>query len=521
MPLSVAQLLKPVGGVDWTEYFGNSVHSDGDILAVGQPIHDIGAFMAAGAASVWRYVSGTWVHQQTLEPPVADHQNLLYFGLCVRVSGDTLAVSAPGALVGGSAQAGAVYVYRTADGGATWALEQKIVQAVPSANYRFGASLAITGNVLAIAYQSDVPLANCGAVDVWDRVGAVWAYTETVQATAPLANSYFGCDGSSDSSIALLNGVLAVCSNPSGGNASALHIFRRAGIFAPEQKLDNPTSPTHDLISVALKTDLIVCGDPDLDGGANNSGGFHVARRAGGVWSWTQVEGCPAAFDVPNAFAGWSVCLSTDGSYLMVGAVGAKIPTDPGGIYGACFLYQSTGGAFTFVDYGYPAIIAYVGGSGIGWHSSSAFLVGARDYDFDVDGQGAVLVYLIINYVSGAGQAAGIGAVRGSGVKSFMESCTQSPPPGNYSPYIPLLTSADRQVPGSPRTECARSVESLGLMPLECKRVMHRVFQAEIKKIQQYQDPEYRAYAMEQLGFRLGQIRRFYAARTQQKSHNR
>lgn len=176
------------------DQFGNISDIDGDIMVVGTPNHP---YDAAGdnaltnAGSVWIYRKNSldeWVQELRLVPSVRATGDL--FGSAVAVSGNTIAIGAPGHSFDASGanqvdQAGAVYIY-TYDGSA-WSLQQKVVSTGVNARVTgdaFGTSLDLQVNRLAVGAPNQdynasgaTALTDAGAVFVFDRTGSTWAQT--------------------------------------------------------------------------------------------------------------------------------------------------------------------------------------------------------------------------------------------------------------------------------------------------------------------------------------------------------
>ena len=107
---------------DWTEDFiaresvgdsmGNDVGLSGDFAVVGVPMYD-GTASNSGRVYVYRYVTGEWGLFQTLQHTSTSAD--LKFGSGVGISGNTLAIGAPGVSAGG--KGGEVLFYDRTTGG--------------------------------------------------------------------------------------------------------------------------------------------------------------------------------------------------------------------------------------------------------------------------------------------------------------------------------------------------------------------------------------------------------------------
>ena len=73
-----------------------------------------------------------------------------YFGDSVAIDGDTVVIGATGAGTGG-----AVYVFRTTDGGATYVQVAKLTASDGAASDYFGTSVAIDGSTVVVGAYND------------------------------------------------------------------------------------------------------------------------------------------------------------------------------------------------------------------------------------------------------------------------------------------------------------------------------------------------------------------------------
>ncbi|ULA62830.1 MAG: hypothetical protein LZF86_70031 [Nitrospira sp.] len=320
--------------------FGYAVALDGDTLVVGAPEEDSSATrvggdensnnaMESGAVYVFIRHGGVWSQQAYLKASNTGAQD--NFGRSVTLSGDTLVVGAPhedsNAIgVGGDARnnratdSGAAYVF-TRSGG-IWSQEAYLKASNTKADDRFGHSLALSGDTLAVgAYleasaatgingnQADNNAAGSGAVYVFTRSLGVWSQQAYVKASNTRATDRFGW------SIALNGDTLAVGATQEdssaigvGGNqadtgaedSGATYVFtRHGGVWSQQAYLKASNTRRGDNFgwTVALNGDKLIVGAPNEDsdasgvGGnerndrAGNSGALYVFTRNRGAWS--------------------------------------------------------------------------------------------------------------------------------------------------------------------------------------------------------------------------------------------
>ena len=170
--------------------FGSEVAISGDTAVVGCPIDRVGADDAQGSAYVFVRSGATWSQQARLT--AGDGAANDYFGSSVAISGDTVVIGASSDSIGASSGQGSAYVFTRS--GASWIYQQKLVAAGGSAYDSFGCSVAISGDIVAIgAYRDDVGTdENQGSAYVFVRSGTVWTQQQQLTAIDGSADDRFG-----------------------------------------------------------------------------------------------------------------------------------------------------------------------------------------------------------------------------------------------------------------------------------------------------------------------------------------
>jgi hypothetical protein len=172
--------------------FGSSVALSGDTLIVGAPDENSSVIGAetdrseprSGAVYVFTRSDNLWTRQAFLKASNSDSQDK--FGTYVAISGDTLAVGAPGEA--SSAQgtesdntnyhAGAVYIFTQNE--AQWNQQARLKASNANMFDTFGSSLAITGDTLVVGAPNEGSAANSGeADDSADEAGAAYLFTRS------------------------------------------------------------------------------------------------------------------------------------------------------------------------------------------------------------------------------------------------------------------------------------------------------------------------------------------------------
>jgi hypothetical protein len=341
----------PVGG----NRLGASVAIDGDFLVVGAPMDssanpddpsDTGA-PESGAVHVFRRDGASWLHVAFLKASNLDP--LDNFGSRVAVSGDTLAVAAPGESSSsialptdnGAENSGAVYIFRR--NGGQWQEEAYLKADNLAGLDRFGASIALEGDVLVVgapgedsgnpADPDSNSLANSGATYVFRRTGTAWQQEAYLKASNLGVGDAFGAD------VALRSDVLVVGAtgedsasaadpaNNAAPNSGAAYVLRQNGDIWQEEaylKADNAGGGDAFGTSVALDGGLVVIGAPGEassdpgNGNDNDAGGSGAAYVFQYDAGWAQVAYLKSQKPVPGDAFGTSVALTA--SVLTVGA---------------------------------------------------------------------------------------------------------------------------------------------------------------------------------------------------------
>jgi len=310
--------------------FGHAVSLSGDTLAVGAPGESSAAVgvngnqannaaASAGAVYVFARAGTTWTQQAYLKASNTGADD--GFGSSVSLSGDSLAVGAPGeasaatGINGNQAdntvfQAGAIYAFvRT---GTTWTQQAYLKASNTGTGDLFGRSVSLSGDTLAVGApgessaatgvdgnQADNSASAAGAIYVFARTGTTWTQQAYLKASNTGANDSFG------SSVSLSGDALAVgarfeASAAVGANgnqadnaasgAGAGYLFVRTGTAWTQQTyLKAPNTGASDEFgsSVSLSDDTLAVGAPGEASAATGIGGNqadNAASNAGAVY---------------------------------------------------------------------------------------------------------------------------------------------------------------------------------------------------------------------------------------------
>jgi trimeric autotransporter adhesin len=449
-----------------TDGFGYAIALSGDTLAVGAPSEDSNAKgiggdqgndSAGNSGAVYVFVRSAagWTQEAYIKASNAETNDA--FGTQVALDGDTLVVGAPtedsnatgidGDQANNSdSSSGAVYVFVRS--GTTWTQEAYIKASNTDANDQFGASVAISGDTLAVGADLEDSASkgvngdgtvdgsnDSGAAYVFVRSGTTWAQQAYIKAlvtdnsdsfgtTVALSGDTLVVGATAEDSNAI--GINGDANNDSSAESGAAYVFVRSGTTWAQQayiKASNTDALDYFGTSLALAGDTLVVGaygedsgasgigGPEGDDGTVESGAVYVFTRSGATWAQTAYikASNPDAYD----YFGASVALS--GDTLAVGAQGENgadtglngkqgdnTATDAGAVY----LFSRAEGKWAQVAYvkapntdGYDAFGASVALSGDTLvcaapnEDGSSTGIGGNPYTNTAAESGAVFVY--------------------------------------------------------------------------------------------------------------------------------
>jgi hypothetical protein len=295
---AVASLLPlgtPVAGAE----AGYAVALDGTRAAVGAP----GESTGRGAAYVVDCGTEACSPAQRVVPAGLEQRDL--YGLSIAVSGDTLAVGAPGD------REGAVYVFVRS--GSAWVQQAKLRAFDGRNGDEFGDAVALEGDRLVVGARGADD--RRGVVYVYLRSGTAWALDARLQPAGLAENSQFGASVALDGSTLVAGAPWFP--GPSAGDwgHGAAWVYVRGGSWSQQARLQTGSAADGAQFgtSVALDGDRIAVG---VAGGDGFRGSVEIFQRSATTWSQTALIGSPLT--APGHAFGWSVAL--DGGTLLVGA---------------------------------------------------------------------------------------------------------------------------------------------------------------------------------------------------------
>lgn len=259
------------------------------------------------------------------------------FGHSIALRDNTLVVGAWGDIT--TVLSGSAYVYELRPGGVLFS--QKLVAADAAAFDRFGWSVAVEGNTIAIgADMDDIPLVqDAGSVYVYVRSAQTWTFLTRLVAPDSNAGKRFGASVSISGDSLLIG---APGDDEVAQDAGAAYVFVRSGsAWSLQAKLlpsgAGPTALAG--ISVAIDADQALVGASGYDSTLSNAGAVYPYTRTGSVWNDGELLRAPDP-QVEDQY-GFSVALR--GDQALVGAPLSDVARTDGG---AAFAYELVGGTW-------------------------------------------------------------------------------------------------------------------------------------------------------------------------------
>src|SRR6056300_129009 len=247
-------------------------------------------------------------------------------------------------------------------GATIWTFQSEIANgAVASGDY-FGYSVDISGDgsyAIAGAPYDDEAYTDSGAAYIWVRSGSTWSYQYKIKAPDRLPADYFGLSVaiSDDGSYALVGANGDDVTYTDQGSA---YIYSRSGsTWTYQSKLTAPAPDAAAQHRVGYSVSISGDGSYAIVGSYAGESAY-IWARSGSTWTFQQkITGAP---DPSNKF-GWSVSISGDGSYAIAGARSDN--TSPT-IYlsGAAYIFSRSGTTWSYqskITAPDPAIADYFG----------------------------------------------------------------------------------------------------------------------------------------------------------------
>ena len=306
--------------------FGQSVAVSGDHIAVGAPGRTVTAHPEAGSIYTFGRVGGIWQPPALRDNPAP--QDGEHYGWSVDMDGDTLVVGEPlssGSVYGPEHGFARVYVWN----GSSWAflcgLEDTEVDAT---GMRLGWDVAVSGQT--IVTGSPFEDSRAGTVSVWGFDGTVYVRRQKILVSGRAADD--GIGASVD-----VSGNTLIIGAPgrdlaSGMDAGAAYVYVNPGdAWEWQASLISPDPGEYEYFGMGtgLDGDTLVIGEMQ---GSSGAGAAYFFRRNGSLWPRVQDLEMSAASPEVSGF-GCSTAVSN--GTAVIGSFGASSATvsEPGGAF--------------------------------------------------------------------------------------------------------------------------------------------------------------------------------------------
>jgi hypothetical protein len=340
--------------------FGYSVAISGNTLVVGAPGVPVGGHAGQGAAYVFTASGSGWANMtQTAELTASDGVAGDWFGYSVAISGNTVVVGAPDAMVGTNSDQGAAYVFtEPLSGRANMTETAKLTVSTGAAGDGFGSSVSISGNTVVVGAPN-------ATVNTHEKQGAAYVFTEPLSGwanmttqTAKLTTSSGGKEDHFGSSVSI-SGTMVVVGSPcttigSRSNQGAAYVFTESGstwtTMSKGTELTNPSGAAGDWFgySVAISGKTVVVGAPNAPADAHGDpgpGAAYVYTESGS--NWAQGPELTASGGAAGDAFGCSVSINESGNTVVVGAPSAPVDANGESGPGAAYVFAESGSTWS------------------------------------------------------------------------------------------------------------------------------------------------------------------------------
>jgi hypothetical protein len=318
-------------------YFGSAAALDGPLALIGAD----GENSFEGAAYIFSNVSGVWTEGQKLTP--SDGLAGDEFGYRAALRDDTAVVTAFSATVNGTVAQGAAYVFTQSAG--VWSESQKLLASDGGLFDNFGASVAISGDVIAIGANGATVGQNPaqGAVYVFTQSDSNWIEAQKLVADDGAAFDNFGISVAHDGQT-ILAGAPSAAIDGKFGQGAVYRFARINGVWTQVQKLVADDGASGDSFGQSLamnqRSALIGAYNANING-TPGAGAVYVFDRSGGLLVQTQ----KLSADAPSSFANFGNAVALSGHRALIAADVSTVAehTSAGEVY----LFRSNGGSWS------------------------------------------------------------------------------------------------------------------------------------------------------------------------------
>jgi hypothetical protein len=318
--------------------FGWSVGVDTDVVVVGSPYKDTAKGADAGQIYVFRYdsTSKTWSQEQKLTSSVSAPSD--YFGASIAISGNLVIAGSPRADTAGGTDSGAAFAFRYKNSLVKWVEEKELIDPDGAANDQAGTSVSVVGSTAVVGspYSVEGSAYYAGSVGVWTVSGSTWTQVQELTASTPQNYAYFGTN------VKLQNNQIGVCApaedhSTTVYDSGAVYLYDLvAGSWTLEQRFENATPTSYEYFGtdVAMAKNLVVVSAQNSTVSGKGAAGCAYTFRKGKVGGWVFDQQLGASDVAASDRFGFCVELNSDQILLTADGNDTAAGYDWGVIYG-------------------------------------------------------------------------------------------------------------------------------------------------------------------------------------------
>lgn len=376
-----------------------SISGDGTRVAIGAATADIGGTTDAGAVYVFLRTGSSWAQEAKIT--AADKATNDYFSINrLDTTGTRLVIGAYNKTVSGVTSAGQIYVYSRS--GTTWTQEAVIFPTADASKLNcLGSSIELDSDatrvIIGCEFATENSITSSGSVYIYSRSGTTWTQEAKLIASDISANASFGrsVDITPDGTRCVVGSHRVTVSSYS--QAGAVYIFSRSGTaWTQEAKIVSNSPAANDFFGYNVSIDGT--GTRIAVGAYQKTTTMTTQGGMAYIFSrsgttWTQ-EAVVQAADNGTAYFGFCALIDKTGSYLYVSShVHAVGSTLNAGVV---YVFVRSGTTWTQINYfrcSTPTANAYFSINLDVTDDGTRLLVGARGNDLGITDVGAVFVY--------------------------------------------------------------------------------------------------------------------------------
>ena len=265
--------------------------------------------VALACLAVTPWSRAGWVSQGKVNaiPPLLNEK----FGISVAIDGDWMAVGASESTVGIARSTGSVHMFKNDNG--TWVYRQTLFTPRPLVFQVFGCSVALRGNTLAVGSWGSNSFA--GRAYVFTRSASdIWEQTAVLEASDPQPSrpALFGWSISMDTPVDAPAVIAVGRPNDGATSTGAVYVFESvAGSWSQVAKLVAPAAAVSEQVgqNVSIRDGVIISGSSRYRRAS-------VFKRNSGVWAFDTSLSSPTTV----IGDGFGASAASGGSFVVVGS---------------------------------------------------------------------------------------------------------------------------------------------------------------------------------------------------------